>query len=142
MSDLQATVDDSELVALRALHIGLKEYHDGEGRSAEWDELIRDHFNRHGQFGILGLVSAMARQASIVLAPHINKQNLTPDEWLHEWTLHKLQQHVFEHDNPDLIEEGDMWMCALCHAEFEDETAVQWVVDRFLCETCETNKEI
>lgn len=145
---LQQLIDDSELVALKALHIGLKEYEGAtESATAEWDAVLKQHIAKYAgreHLAVLGLVSAMSRQASLYIELHLEGAAKNPrayytdrDSWLEHWTMEKLEQHVYEKDHPELLDDpdDDRWLCVGCQNHF-DEDAVSFIDGRYLCRAC------
>lgn len=146
MSDpSQRISDDSDLVALRVLHIAAKERAGKKDRTDDLYADVEQHLTRFAgdeTAAILELVCAMARHASLYISDHIQQAAerpdvgyCDPDGWLEHWTLHTLGTHVVVND----LTQDDGYYCSACGAgRFEE---LLTYVDRpypgaWLCEDC------
>src|SRR4051794_11442730 len=89
--------NDAELAAVSAIRLAVAE-NDGrsDGATGEMHTLVLGLQEKHGTPGVLGLVTALARHAAIHVERSAERAEITPDAWLDDWALHKMDQHRFE----------------------------------------------
>lgn len=94
--------DDAELHAIETIRLVSRESAGGVTEAAPCiDQHVGEMFQKFGTMGILALVEALARHASIHVDLSADRAGITPDAWLDDWALHKMSQRAAEDDDPD-----------------------------------------
>lgn len=89
--------DDAELFAIEAIRAALTEYVDAKfSISAAIYELMARNCEQNGPDAPLAMVVALARHAFVHVLTKAAEEDTTPDAWLDEWALFKLEQHQLD----------------------------------------------
>jgi hypothetical protein len=93
--------DDAELAAVACLRAAAAELDSTEARSREIAAPMLRLYEQHGSHGVNALVVAQSRWLAITFHALAAQRGKTLDEYIDEWEMAKLEQHVSDADEED-----------------------------------------